>query len=73
MLISKQRRLSGHDEKVDRDSYHKILSVKNKPDAMVPVYRAIPHVTGGKGRDPVVRGSHHINSGDWVTTQSNMP
>jgi hypothetical protein len=56
-----------HDEDTDRHSYHKILSLKDKPEAKVPVYRAIPHVSGGKGKDPVTRGSHHINPGDWVT------
>jgi hypothetical protein len=57
----------GHDDNTDASSYHKILSVRDKPDEHVRVYRAIPHVDGKKGRDPVTRNSSHIRPGDWVT------
>jgi hypothetical protein len=42
----------------DRHSHRIIMSVRNKPDAEVLVYRTVPWDSGGR----------KINPGDWVST-----
>tara|TARA_R110000822_G_scaffold282221_1_gene403827 strand:+ start:881 stop:1351 length:471 start_codon:yes stop_codon:yes gene_type:complete len=50
----------GSEESRERDhhSHRIIMSVRNKPDAEVMVYRTVPHDSGGR----------KINPGDWVST-----
>jgi len=55
---------AGHEGTLDADTYRKIFMLKDKPDAMVPVWRAMPWE--GKGKDPVTRSGSNINPGDWV-------
>ncbi len=55
------------DEKNDAVSYAKIRAIAGKPDEPVAIWRAVPNLSGAKGKDPVTRNSSHIRPGDWVT------
>jgi hypothetical protein len=51
----------------DREAHNKVVSVKNKPDQMVWVHRAVPmavYKTALKFETPL---NHLIKRGDWVT------
>ena len=48
----------GMDDKLDKQIMAKLQSLRNKPEAMVDIYRAVPRNTP---RDT------KINKGDWVT------
>ena len=53
------------DDALDARVYSKIQRMKDKPDEMVAVWRAVPFVEGkSKG---LTLSSSHINPGDWVT------
>jgi len=45
----------GTGDGTDRDAWNKVMSLKDKPNAFVTIFRAVP------------KGVTQINSGDWVT------
>lgn len=51
----------GENEIMDREIIRKLQSLKNKPDEMVRIYRAVPTEVFKK------RGASAIEAGDWVT------
>ena len=58
----------GNEGNMDAATYNKIVSMKNKPDELVKIYRAIPW----EGKKPLstLNGNNErskINPGDWVT------
>jgi hypothetical protein len=54
----------GNEAQMDAASYWKIRDMKDKPEQLVNVWRAIPW----EGKNPGYSlGKQHINPGDWVT------
>src|SRR5690606_38176161 len=51
------RYYSDHGNHYDAEGHHKVAAMRNRPNARLEVYRAVPkHVKGAQ-----------INKGDWVT------
>ena len=50
----------------DRDAYNKVMRVKNKPNEMVSVYRAVPTSVYKEALKKDAPLKHMIRKGDWV-------